>query len=192
MLSYEMINYIIWKESRSNCFPAFKLRLFYHHGFLQIEVSATFDKSFCAINISLSGLQCVYLSVERCLGKTYEDWRVTLALRIICANNEKKFGFKDRHEIPFGHPLHHNFEGNKALVQGLEHLVYFWTPSKQSILKVSCPWTLQQNSEIWLLVGLRPSLYSNISYKSVVLALVAKFCGSWTFPSTSQLVHSSK
>ena len=99
MLSYEMINYIIWKESRLNCSPAFILRLFYHHGFLQMDISATFDKSFCAVKISLSGQQCVHLSIERCLGKIDDDWRVTLALRITCANKEKKFGSKDRHAL---------------------------------------------------------------------------------------------
>ena len=69
MLSHEMTNYIILKESRSNRSPAFKLDLFDHYGFLEIEVLATFDKSFCAVKISLSGLQCIYFSAERHPGK---------------------------------------------------------------------------------------------------------------------------
>ena len=50
-------------------YGAFKLDLFDHYGFLEIEVLATFDKSFCAVKISLSGLPCVYLSAERHLSK---------------------------------------------------------------------------------------------------------------------------
>ena len=64
-----MTNYIILKESRSNHSPAFKLDLFNHYGFLEIEVLAISNKSFCAVKISLSVLQCVYLSAGRHPGK---------------------------------------------------------------------------------------------------------------------------